>query len=93
MKRAILTLLTIVGLTAVGVFAGLAAAAEAPRMTVEELKSKLGSPDVAILDVRSEADWKDSEQKIQGAVRESPREIKSWAGKYAKEKTLVLYCA
>ena len=93
MKRAVLTIVTIVGLTALGAFAGLGVAAEVPRMTVEELNAKLASPDVAILDVRSEADWKDSEQKIRGASRENPRDIKSWSGKYPKDKTLVLYCA
>jgi hypothetical protein len=26
-------------------------------------------------------------------VREDPQAVDSWAGKYTKEKTLVLYCA
>lgn len=64
-----------------------------PRITKEELKEKLGSPNVVIVDVRVGKDWKSSEFKIKGAVRGDPKDVKSWAGKYAKEKTLVFYCA
>ena len=62
-------------------------------ITAEELKAKLGSPDLTILDVRREAHWNASDRKIVGAVREDPEAVQSWAGKYAKERTLVLYCA
>jgi predicted sulfurtransferase len=72
-----------------------AAANEAgpPRMTAEELNAKLNGPDLVVLDVRSPTDWKASDKKIKGAVREDPENVQSWAGKYSKEKTLVLYCA
>jgi len=70
------------------------AAAEVSRMTKEELKALLGSSGITILDVRAGLDWEDSEWKIPGAIREDPRkEVKSWAEKYPKKKTLVLYCA
>jgi hypothetical protein len=62
-------------------------------MTVDELKAALGGVDLIVLDVRAEGDWRDSAQKIRGAVRESPGEVKAWASKYAKAGTLVLYCA
>jgi len=89
--------LTILG--AVGFFVGLAflaelalAKEEVPRMAKEELKSLLGNPDVIILDVRFGPSWDKSQWKIQGAIREDPQaEIASWADKYPKEKTLVLY--
>jgi len=72
----------------------LAMTAEVPRMTQEELKARLGSPDVIILDVRAGFDWDDAEWKIPGAIREDPKkEVRSWADRYPKEKTLVLYCA
>ena len=65
-----------------------------PRMTKEELKSLLDRPDVIIVDVRLEVGWKKSQWKIKGAVREDPeKDIKSWADKYPKEKTLVFYCS
>ena len=65
-----------------------------PRMTQEQLKEMLGKPDVIILDVRSAGDWKKAQMKIQGAVREDPdKAAKAWAGKYGRDKTIVLYCA
>ena len=66
---------------------------EVPRMTKEELRSKLGSPDVTIIDVRVGGEWQLSKEKIQGALREEPGEVKTWAGKFPKDKTLVLYCS
>ena len=64
-----------------------------PRITKEELKAKLGDPDVIILDVRVENQWKESPKKILGAVHENATEVKSWAQKYPKDKTIVTYCA
>ncbi len=65
-----------------------------PRMTKEELKSLLGNPDVAILDVRIAGEWKRGDLKIMGAVREDPeKDYGTWASKYPKDKTLVFYCS
>jgi hypothetical protein len=69
------------------------AVAGVPLITAEELKAKLGEHNLTILDVRRAAHWNASDRKIVGAVREDPEAVESWAGKYAKEKTLVLYCA
>jgi rhodanese-related sulfurtransferase len=68
-------------------------AAEAPRMEKEQLKAQLGKPDVVVLDVRAFTDWVMTKEKIKGAVRENPRNLEDWSGKYPKEKTIVLYCA
>jgi rhodanese-related sulfurtransferase len=68
-------------------------AAEAPRMEKEQLKAQLGNPDVAVLDVRALTDWVMAKEKIKGAVRENPRDVEEWSGKYPKDKTIVLYCA
>jgi len=76
----------------VGIFTTLARSAEAPRMTKEELKAMFGNPDVIIIDVRAQGDWKESDLKIKDAVREDPGAIESWAKKYPKEKILVFYC-
>jgi predicted sulfurtransferase len=83
----------IIGAAVLCMVAQLALAAEVPRMTKEELKPKLDNPDVVIVDVRVGKDWKGSEFKIKGAVRENPSEFSSWAEKYPKDKTIVLYCA
>ena len=68
-------------------------AEEAKRMTKEELKAMLDSPDLVVVDVRTGRDWTGSDQKIKGALREDPRKVDDWAAKYGKEKTIVLYCA
>ena len=63
-----------------------------PKMTKEELRPQLGDPNVVIIDVRLSEEWKKSESKIKGAVREDPEKaIKDWADKYPKDKTLVFY--
>ncbi len=88
-----LMVVLIMGVSAAVATAAGIAEAGAPLMTAQELKAKLGSPDLTILDVRREAHWSASDRKIVGAVREDPDAVQSWAGKYAKDKTLVLYCA
>ncbi len=66
---------------------------QVPRMSIEDLKARLGSPDLIILDVRLPGDWSASKTKIAGAIREDPGKFDRWRGKYPKDKTLVLYCA
>ncbi len=74
--------------------AGSEALAQANRISKEELKGMLGRPDVVVIDVRQPGDLEKSGTKIKGAVREDPRQdVKSWADKYPKDKTIVLYCA
>jgi hypothetical protein len=80
-------------LVILGLFAIASMASDVPRITKEKLAGKLGQSDLVIIDVRLGTDWSGSELKIKGAVREDPREVNSWAGKYPKEKTLVFYCA
>jgi predicted sulfurtransferase len=65
------------------------------RISKEKLKSMLGNPDLVVIDVRTFFDLKMSVNQIKGAVREDPdpTKVKSWAKKYSKEKTIVLYCA
>ena len=94
MKQRLLKVLTVLlALVSMALFAKAAMADEVPRMSKEELKAMLGNPDVVIIDVRSGKDWEASQSKIKGAVREEPRQAKSWADKYDKDKTYVLYCA
>jgi len=65
----------------------------APRMTTEDLKSRLGAADLVVIDVRADRDWKGSDLKIAGAIREDPKSPDKWGGKYPVDKTVVLYCA
>ena len=78
-----------------GTWAVMAVALDVPRISKEKLKSMLGNPDVVVIDVRTFFDRKMSTNQIKGAVREDPNpsKVKSWAKKYSKEKTIVLYCA
>jgi len=92
MKKRLLIVTSIIFFM-VGVITAFAKSVEAPRMPKDELKAMLGSPDLIILDVRYGKDWTDSDLKIKGAVREDPKVFESWANKYPKDKTLVLYCA
>ena len=66
---------------------------EVPRISKEELRTMLDNPNLIIVDVRTSASWEKSMVRIQGAIREDPNDTKSWAEKYSKDKTLVLYCA
>jgi rhodanese-related sulfurtransferase len=77
----------------VGMLTTFAESADIPRMTVDELKAMLGNSDLVTVDVRGSGDWAESDLKIKGAVREDPVAVETWAKKYSKDKTLVLYCA
>jgi hypothetical protein len=60
-----------------------------PEPAIEQVSSLLGKPDVVILDLRTGK----VDRKIPGSVREDPnRSVNSWAEKFPKEKTFILYC-
>jgi len=92
MKKRLL-IATLIIFFMVGVSIRFARSADAPRMTKDELKGMLDNPDLVIVDVRYGKDWTDSDKKIKGAIREDPNFFESWANKYPKDKTLLLYCA
>lgn len=98
MKRATVTILAF--LAVVTLLAASANAAklsqeksfpDVPRITKDQLMEKLADPEIIILDVRPEQQWKGTKLKIVGAIHEDPTAIESWAGKYPKDKTIVLY--
>lgn len=64
-----------------------------PTIRKEELRSRLGSPHLVILDVRSPEHWEPSRFKVPGAVREESEKVTTWASKYAKADAVVLYCS
>jgi hypothetical protein len=66
-------------------------AQDVPKISKEALKAMIGNPDLIIVDVRLGSDWNDSDKKIQGAIRENPRDVQSWSKRYSKEQMLVLY--
>ena len=66
---------------------------EVPRISKEEVRKMLGNPGCIIIDVRQQADWNASKEKIKGAVREDPDKVASLMDKYPKDKILIFYCA
>lgn len=62
-------------------------------MNKEELRAKLGSHEVTILDVRSEPHWNASDNKIPGAIRLPGEKIDIWSENFHKNTPMVLYCA
>jgi len=92
MKKYIFSI-SMVLLSFISLVAFAAASADAPRMPKEELRSRLGDKDIIIIDVRTGYDWDKSDSKIRGAVREDPQDVATWAKKYTRAKTIVLYCA
>ena len=69
------------------------AAEDVPRVTKEVLVRYLDNAEVYILDVRTEEDWKASEFKIKGALREDPKNFNLWVQQYRDNQAYVLYCA
>lgn len=66
---------------------------DAPRISKEELKAKLGTPSLVLLDVRTGDDWEKSGEKITDAARMDPGTVDSWAHTLPMDKEIVLYCA
>ena len=92
LKRWFFRVVLMTALAALG--AGVATAGDdAPRIGKDDVKARLGAADTSIIDVRAAGDWKESKLKIKGAVREDPGEAGSWASRYPKDRTLILYCA
>jgi rhodanese-related sulfurtransferase len=63
------------------------------RVSREWLMERMDGQQVIILDVRQPYHWKDSQNKIKGALRREPGKVADWSGELAKDKVYVLYCA
>jgi rhodanese-related sulfurtransferase len=92
-RRGKALVVAVLGLSLLVMLSESAMTQEVPRISKEELKGMLGNPDLLIVDVRKGTDWKASEFKIKGAVREDPKQVSSWMDKYPQDKTLIIYCA
>lgn len=64
---------------------------EIPRISLNDAKDMLGKPGVTLLDCRLEEQWNASENKLPGAMHENPADVKSWAERYPREVTTVIY--
>jgi rhodanese-related sulfurtransferase len=90
MKPRIL-MMVIFMLLATALFA--AAASDVQRISTEELNSRLGQADLAVVDVRTDGDWNNSDKMIASAIRSNPNDISPLRSQLAKDQTIVLYCA
>jgi rhodanese-related sulfurtransferase len=71
---------------------GVAWAGKEPlKVDIDTVKSWLSDPQVLIVDVRTNWSWRMSDKKIQGAVRQNPNKVKTWAASLPKDKKIVLY--
>ncbi len=93
MKKCLLALLIIAVFPFLTGRVSSSSAADVPRMSKDELHGMLGNPDLMVIDVRTEKEWRKSDKKISGAIWEDAEEFESWAAKYPKDKTIVLYCS
>ncbi len=66
---------------------------EVSKIDKDDLKEMLDNQDVFVVDLRSEEQWQKAAFKVKGAVHEDRGDVSSWADKYDRNKTLVLYCA
>ncbi len=92
MKRWFFRVVLMTAMAALGVGVAGAGNATAPRIGKEDVKARLGTADMSIIDVRTVSDWNESKLKIKGAVREDPNVVDGWASRYPKNQTLILYC-
>jgi hypothetical protein len=67
-------------------------AQEVPRIEPDRLEALLGAPDLVLLDVRAESQWRKSDRKIRGARRVNPDRPETWIGSLGRESRIVLYC-
>lgn len=65
---------------------------DVPRMTKEDAKALLGSPKAVFVDARIARVWKKSSQRIPGAVRPDRWDPESWAARFDKDTTFIVYC-
>ncbi len=71
---------------------GCAGPQDVPLISKEELRAKLGSSNLVVLDVRSIVDWKLAKNKIVGARRVGLEEVEAWVEQLPKDEEIVLYC-
>ena len=67
--------------------------AEAPRITVEELKRRMDAgEDFTVMDTRNPTAWAESDTKLPGAIRFSMDKLEQNLPKIPQNKPVVAYC-
>lgn len=91
--HSILFKIVIVSASILSLSASVYAVEDSLRIEPAALKAMLNQTDLTVIDVRIVSDWRTSDRKIVGAVREDPHNVSAWAGKSPKQNTYVIYCA
>nr|WP_027720926.1 rhodanese-like domain-containing protein [Maridesulfovibrio zosterae] len=68
-------------------------AQDIPRISIEQVKRKLGTDNFVIIDSRTGSDWSGSEFKIKGAIRGKIGQENEWSKGIHKDAEIVVYCA
>jgi len=87
----VLSLLTLAMVAGVVVFA--ADTDNVPRMSTDELASRLGEEGLTVVDSRLTNQFEAAPTKVKGAVRGDPGEVDTWAAGLDKDKPVVVYCS
>jgi rhodanese-related sulfurtransferase len=67
--------------------------ADAPRITVEELKRRMDAgEDFTVIDVRNPAAWAEGDTVIPGAIRVPVDELEKHLSRIPKNRPVVAYC-
>ena len=67
--------------------------ADAPRITVEELKKRLNAgEDFTVIDVRNPKAWAETDMVIPEAIRLPPEELEQSLSRIPKNRPVVAYC-
>jgi len=68
--------------------------AEAPRITVEELKKRMDAgEDFTVIDVRNPKAWAESDTVIPEAIRVPPDELEKNLPRIPRNRPVVAYCS
>jgi len=65
---------------------------EVRRISIDDLRARLGQPGLVVIDVRGSFHWERSQVKIPGAVLQDPVHLE-WTEDLPRDKTIVLYCS
>ena len=67
--------------------------ADAPRITVDELKRRMDAgEDVTLIDVRNPQAWAESDSVLPGAIRVTPDKLEESLPRIPKNRPVVAYC-
>jgi len=67
--------------------------ADAPRITVDELKQRMDAgEDFTLIDVRNPQAWAESDSMLPGAIRVTPDKLEESLPRIPKNRPVVAYC-